>query len=220
MEKSTLDVVLAIVQIAALIFLIIYVWKTWEMASATKKAAESSRETVEEMKAGREAEYRPYVVAYFELVRNNIVVFTVKNAGKTEAREISITFEPELNVTDRDKIRSILTNSFGRFSLQPQQKLTTYIDQISRYLKGGAFPKSYQVKVVYRHGPSGQQYEESFQLDLGVYEGLLVLDEKDIAALVDKLEFIKNKAASIDSSLKKIAANHQHEDGDSDEQQP
>ena len=157
------------------------------------------------MKASREAEYRPYLVSYFEIVRNNIILFTVKNNGKSQAKDITVSFNPEMNATQHeDKIRNILSKSFNKFSLQPQQELKTYIDQIGRYLKNPDFPRSYEVSVRYHHGNTDKQYKDIFRLDIGVYEGLLVLDEKGIAAVVDKLENIGRKADSIASSLKKI----------------
>lgn len=205
MNKETIDCVLVIVQIATLIALIVYVWKTWQMASATRKASEAAQNTVNEMKTSREAEYRPYVVAYFELVRHNIILFTVKNNGHSQAREISVIFEPEIKATNGDKIRRILSSSFGDFSLQPQQLLQTYVDQISRYLNNDQFPSSYKIIVQYKSGDSSQRYEDVYYLDLGVYKGLLVLDDKDIPALVDELRHIKEKTNLVAASLKRLA---------------
>jgi predicted phosphatase len=54
-------------KILTLISLIIYVWKTWEIASATRKAAEATEATVAEMRAAREQETTPNVIVYFDL---------------------------------------------------------------------------------------------------------------------------------------------------------
>ncbi len=205
MDKEIIDFVLAIIQIVTLVVLIIYVWKTWEMASATRKAAESARDTVSEMKTAREAEFRPYVVAYFEIVRHIIIRLVVMNSGRSEARDISVIFDPDLQATDGEKVRNILSHSFTKFSLQPQQELTTYVDQIGRYLADRDFPKSYKVMVRYQCGGTGKSYEDLFNLDLGVYKGLLVLDEKDLPAMVDELRKIKGKATSIADSLRTLA---------------
>jgi hypothetical protein len=50
--------ILDAVQILTLLALIVYVIKTWEMASATKEYAETSKETLQEIKTAREQEYR------------------------------------------------------------------------------------------------------------------------------------------------------------------
>jgi len=49
MGKEIVDIILAIVQIGTLIALIIYVIKTWQMASASKKSAEISEEILKEI---------------------------------------------------------------------------------------------------------------------------------------------------------------------------
>ncbi|RJS85980.1 hypothetical protein CW713_00895 [Methanophagales archaeon] len=60
MGKEIVDIILAIVQIGTLIALIIYVIKTWQMASASKKSTEISEEILKEMKESRDQEIAPY----------------------------------------------------------------------------------------------------------------------------------------------------------------
>lgn len=204
MTPETANTVLVYIQSVTLIALVIYVFKTWQMASATKDAAESAAKTVYEMKTAREAEYRPYVVAYFDILRNNIILLTLKNLGRSQAINVTVEFEPEIEATDKDKIRGILSRSFKGISLQPQQELTTYIDQVSRYLGNKDFPRAYKALVKYDGSSSAQPYNDMFLLDIGVYEGLLVVDAKDMAALVDELRSINPKVSSMATALKAI----------------
>src|ERR1044071_9889726 len=69
--RDLMDYALAIIQLLTLIGLIIYVIKTWQIASATKDAAEAtkrsaelSQEVIAEMKAARTQENDPQVIIY------------------------------------------------------------------------------------------------------------------------------------------------------------
>lgn len=61
------QIALLIVQILTLFCLIIYVIKTWEIASATREAARISEKTLKEMKEAREQENAPYILVYCEV---------------------------------------------------------------------------------------------------------------------------------------------------------
>lgn len=63
------------IQIPTLIALILYVIKTWQMASATRKSAEISARTLDEMRAARDSETAPYVVAYFDVDISKNIIF-------------------------------------------------------------------------------------------------------------------------------------------------
>ncbi|MGH9374939.1 MAG: hypothetical protein ACRD1J_02100, partial [Terriglobia bacterium] len=73
-----------VVNVATLIALIIYVWKTWSMAN--------------EMKLSREEQSKPSVLCYFE--HNKTVKttydFIIKNFGKSMASDVKLVFSPEL----------------------------------------------------------------------------------------------------------------------------
>jgi hypothetical protein len=60
------DWLLLVLQVFSLIFLIIYVIKTWEMASATRAAAEASNRAVEHEREARLEALAPRVLVYFD----------------------------------------------------------------------------------------------------------------------------------------------------------
>ena len=80
MSKATMDLIVGAVQVATLIAVIVYVYKTWElatatkglatttqdMASATRHAAGIAEKTLGEMQEMRDQETAPYVIAYFD----------------------------------------------------------------------------------------------------------------------------------------------------------
>jgi hypothetical protein len=63
----TLQIINSILQFFSLIFLIIYVIKTWEMASATRKAALATEKSVDELRKTRDQATAPYIVVYFDI---------------------------------------------------------------------------------------------------------------------------------------------------------
>jgi hypothetical protein len=58
-----IGVILAILQGGSLLFLVIYVIKTWEMASATRQSADTAERTVQEMIRVRQEDTAPYIIA-------------------------------------------------------------------------------------------------------------------------------------------------------------
>jgi len=69
-----LNVVLAIIQTLSLVALVFYVWKTWQIAAATKEGAEIYEQILKEMRDAREAEVAPYVVVYFDIDRTRKMI--------------------------------------------------------------------------------------------------------------------------------------------------
>ena len=59
------DWILFFTQILTLVALVIYVWKTWEMASATRRAAEASAAAVREAIDARLEALAPRILVYF-----------------------------------------------------------------------------------------------------------------------------------------------------------
>jgi len=97
MSKEKIDILLVIIQILTLIFLIIYVIKTWHIASANRESAEISKMILLEMKEVREAESAPYVVVYFELpYGEHVIHLIIKNIGKTSALDVRLAFDPTI----------------------------------------------------------------------------------------------------------------------------
>jgi len=84
-----------IFQAATLVALIVYVWKTWAMASATEKAANASQAALREMKAAREAETRPYILCYFApSAGGRDLDLVVANTGQSMAFDVAVQFNP------------------------------------------------------------------------------------------------------------------------------
>jgi len=90
-----------LVDILTLFAVILYVYKTWHIASATKESAKAteksakateesadiSRQVLKEMKEAREQETAPYIFVDIIVEKQDIYLF-VKNVGKSIANNI------------------------------------------------------------------------------------------------------------------------------------
>jgi len=87
-----------IIQAVTLIAVIIYVWKTWSMASATSKAARASEESIREMRLSREEQAKPKVVCYCERNKTSrrFFDFVIKNYGNSTAFNVRLVFSPRI----------------------------------------------------------------------------------------------------------------------------
>jgi hypothetical protein len=94
-----IQIALLIIQIPTLIALIVYVIKTWEMATATRKAAEAAQSTLLEMREARDQETAPYVIAYFDVPNDTRSLdLVIKNIGKSMATNVTVSFDPQLKL--------------------------------------------------------------------------------------------------------------------------
>ena len=103
-----------LIQAFTLIALIIYVWKTWSMASATSKAARASEKSLCEMKLSREEHAKPKVVCYFEhnSTSRRTYDLVIKNYGNSAAFNVSLVFSPPLERYGQTKILPVEEKTF------------------------------------------------------------------------------------------------------------
>jgi hypothetical protein len=117
-----------------LIYVIKYTRRTYSIAASTGEAAREAAETaritnesveisskmLEEMRETRDAQIAPYVFAYFDQVKGESstkIFLVVKNAGGGQARDVRVTFDPELQNDDT-------------YSLKHIKQLTKYIPSL------------------------------------------------------------------------------------------
>lgn len=187
-DKDLRDFGLFIIQVLTLIFLIIYVWKTWEMASSTKDSAIASEKMIAEMKEARDQESAPYVVPYIK-IEQHMMYFGIKNIGKTVANDIKINVDPELKCTILgNKAEDISLIKKGISSLPPGHELKTMFAVSYDYLNRPDLPMSYSVKLTYTGGIQKRPREYEQVLDLSVYNGMIPGDEKKLGDVVKELE--------------------------------
>lgn len=207
LSKEKMDFILFIAQILSLIFLIVYVVKTWHMASATRKSAEAAEKTLREMKEMRDQETAPYVVVYFENARGTPFIYLiVKNIGKTVARDVKIDFSPPLkSSTQGANLGDMPMITEGIASLAPGQQLRTFFDSAISYFGRADLPLHIVAKISYCGGLRTDTRAWEQTLDLQALRGLLYTQERGINELVEQVEELAKSSSKSHSELRQIA---------------
>jgi hypothetical protein len=205
-DPITQQNILFYVQIASLIFLMLYVLKTWEMASATRKAAEATEKSVHEMREARDQESAPYVIAYFDIpIGHRLIYLVVKNIGHSVATQVKLTFSPPLISIDNEPFLSkmnFLRN--GIESMPPNYEIRTLFDTTPAYFNNDKLPLIYNVKISYYGGIESHQRSTELFLDLSAHKGLMFVHNKDLGDLVNNLEELVKESHDIKISIDNI----------------
>jgi hypothetical protein len=161
------ETALLVIQTLTLIALIAYVWKTWEMADATRKAAEAAASSVEEMRRGRREASDPRVAVYFASPSSSLSEIVIENFGETTATNVTFDFVPPLQSSEN--------HAFGvQFfatpkTLPPRSRLQHAFDTWPEYFDA-KLPKKYEVRVRYQRLGEDVVREELHVLDAAAFE--------------------------------------------------
>ena len=211
MNTEIMENLLLGIQILTLIALIVYVIKTWHIASATKESARVSQNMLEEMKITRDQESAPYVVAYFDMpVKNWLIYLIVKNIGKTVAKNVKLEFEPKLKNSRGEDINNIPLIKEGIGSIPPGYEIKTFFDTTINYLNNDEYPLNYVAKISYKSDIQDKIRNSEQTLDLSVYKGLSFIDEKGMHELVKEIEKLERNNEKISKYLEKISDRLSH----------
>ena len=200
--------ILFVVQVLSLIFLIIYVVKTWEMASATRRASEATEKSVNEMREARDSETAPYVVVYFDVPENRQLYLIIKNTGKSMAKNIKINFDPPIQTLHPELLTRVISSE-GIPSLAPNCEIQTVIDSFRTYKETG--PMTYKIQVTYYGGIDEKQRSASYIADLTIHRGIVTSNENipTIGDIVQELKRLngshKELIAAIHSKRKVVS---------------
>lgn len=107
-----------------------------ETARITEEDVETTLKTLEEMRETRDAQVAPYVFAYFDQMKgedSTKIFLVIKNAGGGQARDVQVTFDPELQ-------------NGGTYSLKHIRQLTKHIPSLP---PGGEIRHAFALTVVY-----------------------------------------------------------------------
>jgi hypothetical protein len=218
-EKDLIDYVLFTIQALGVIGLFLYVYKTWQIASANKTSAEASQKSIElsqsvlkEMKASRIQEISPHVIVYFDMPYGNswIMFFVIKNIGKMPAKDIELVFNPPLQTGFGNKISDFdlsLTKD-GISLLAPEQEIRTPFDAITNYFDSkmvkrldGELPTKYEIEISYSNLFEEERICLKQIVDFSMFRGLSFLEEKGTKDLIKAVETISDSSKRIERSL-------------------
>jgi hypothetical protein len=167
MDPNNVQIALLVVQILTLVAIIIYVWKTWAMADATRLAAQASEKALEEMRAAREEESRPFVLVFFRTgLDGTTLYFVIKNVGRLAAKNVRFTFEPALEQGswNRIPIRESPRIKDGIPFLPPGEEYREFFDAFVN-LEGQKVRPSFQVRITFQNPVTLRTYEEEQTLE-------------------------------------------------------
>ena len=207
MEKGIIDFILAMVQIGTLIALVVYVIRTGQIASASKKSAELSERILKEMKESRNQEFAPYVVAYFDIPYGMPFIYLiVRNAGKSVAEDVKLEFQPPLKNSNGEVINDIPFIKEGIGSIPPESEIKTFFDTAISYFKNKELPLTYTVKVSYSGGlwPATRKKEQI--MDLSAFKTAYI-KVKGMHELVKEVEKLVTYNEEVKQKLEKVADN-------------
>lgn len=211
-DSATQQSILFFVQIASLIFLIIYVVKTWEMASATRKAAEATEKSVLEMRETRDQETAPFIIAYFDVqTEASLIYLVVKNIGRTVATQVKLSFTPELQSSnDNGLLKEVGFIKNGIESMPPNYEIRTLVDSSPGYFGKNELPLKYNVEITYYGGIESKQRTANQQLDLSANKGVSYVRNKTMNNLVDVVEKLTREIREIRNFTSDIATALEH----------
>lgn len=206
-DSETQQLILFFVQITSLIFLIIYVIKTWEMASATRKAAEATERSVLEMRETRDQETAPFIIAFFDVqTEASLIYLVVKNIGHTVATQVKFTFTPELRSSNDNRLlKEVGFIKNGIESMPPNYEIRTLVDSSPSYFGNKELPLKYNVEIKYYGGIEAKQRTTNQQLDLSANKGISYVRNKTIGNLVDEIEKLRKETREIKNAMSDIA---------------
>lgn len=171
--QISIDIIAVIINALALIAVIVYVKKTHDIAQANQQSADAMSASVAEMRETRRAESAPYVILYCTIDCDGIraIIFTIKNIGRTPARDIHFQYKPPLSeITSELPPSPWIKNGFH--SLAPNQEVSTVFANLSDYFKGGSRPGIYNVTVSFKND-HGVQFESDCIIDIESQRGLI-----------------------------------------------
>jgi hypothetical protein len=158
---------------------------------------------VSEAKRLREAQARPFVVVDFVVERGSEIYIVVSNIGETMARDVGLTFDPELtssldshpNITPPRELKPLRE----RIPSLPPGKQIPMLFDIFHERDAAIHPDLYRV-TIRLHAPAlNRDVTDDAELDLGVYRSVLHATRRD---LHDVHERLKARHASGGDGLK------------------
>jgi hypothetical protein len=205
------------IQIPTLIALIVYVAKTWEMASATRKSAEIAENTILEMREARDQEIAPYVVAYFDVIpEQDLIYLVIKNIGKSMATDIRLEFSPPLEESSEckyyRKVMEVLANN-SISSIPPGYEIRTILHSFGGYLKS-RHPLRYEITVSYYGGISSTQRTVHYTLNLTPYMSVTFVRQTGLKDIERQLANLVSSGKKVAETLRRQLANSEYGDGE------
>jgi hypothetical protein len=165
-------------------------------------AAAIAYRQVQEARRIREEQAQPYIAVSLQTDPTSpfMLNLVIENMGKTVAREVFVTFKPEIISSldregDANRISEWTALKEGIRTLVPGQSMSTLVDSLmSRYAGGGSPELREKVRATVRYtgdGESSKSYTYEYDLDFNVFFGQHWVGRKGIDDLVESVDEIR-----------------------------
>lgn len=149
-----------------------------ETAKITEEEAEISSKTLEEMRETRDAQTAPYVFVYFDQVEgedSTKIFLVVKNAGGGQARDVRVTFDPELRNDDTYSLAHVRQLTGHIPSLPPDGEIRHAFALTVKYFNAQPpLPTKYRARVSFHGGVKKSERVVKQVLSLDPFVGLRI----------------------------------------------
>lgn len=157
-----------------------------------RDANTATLQTIEEMRAARDQDSAPYVVAYFD-IEQSLISFVVKNIGKSVATDIKLSVDQPFAVPPNAyDLNNFSFLKEGIAALAPGNEIRTfYTTGFSYFDDPPKNPRKYTVTISFLGGLSVEPRKNIMTLDLSAHEGTAFGNEKNLTDLVTEVEKIR-----------------------------
>ena len=158
-----------------------YVYFTWE--------------TLDKMKKESSLERRPYIISDFTSEKSELG-FYVKNIGKTPAKNVKISIEPDIIKFNNDSLnQDIFGNKIDFFP--PNKIVETTVNSTADYFKSN--PDHYVVSLYYTDS-FNVKYSEKILLDLNHHKKQSYVVETDLKNIGENLEKLNKTLSKLNNN--------------------
>jgi hypothetical protein len=170
---------------------------TWMYVSATQAMAKATAELAEETRRQREESTAPRVTVHFDFLRSWLLHVSLENIGRGVARNVRVTFSPHIP-SRAGAIPRLPVSAETIPILRPGEKFSHFVDSTPSFFSTERNnPRQYLARVSYQDLEGNAVEPEDFPLDLSVYEGMAVFEEKGLNDLVKEVEEIRRVVGRI-----------------------
>ena len=178
--------VTALVQMATLVAILVYVSATNRMAQATRDGAKASEAAVEEMRQARDLETRPYVLLRPHVALDGSICLLLRNYGRSAAFDVTFATDPPIRSSDtRIKgLDNLLTH--GLSYLPPDQQMSLLWGDMRELMAQHPAPSSV-VTLRYRGGVGDAERCETFTICLEELRGVLFHSQEPLLNIAHEI---------------------------------
>jgi hypothetical protein len=168
-----------------------------------------SEQSVEEMRAARDAQTAPYVVVYLDAT-DMIVRLVMENLGQTVARDINLHFspvlDPGLGATQGHEWPRFMTDTTP--VLAPRQRMSAILNSYPVLINNDKLKPEYSVIVSYHGGMTEESQSvlrsDTFVLDVRSFYGMEIIGTTDTEKAIEQLSALVESIKSLQTPLADI----------------